>query len=77
MEDDQSADSASYISEPERRGDIVGLSNIDTSGERYTWMFRTFLRIVAEELRAAGAVPATIVPFCSEHVDYPSDAQVA
>jgi hypothetical protein len=26
-------------------------------------MFRTFLRIVAEELRDAGAVPTKIVPF--------------
>jgi hypothetical protein len=69
MEDDEAADSASYISDPERLGDFVGLSNIDTHGERYTWMFRTYLRIVAEELRAMGAVPAKIVPFPSNSRD--------
>jgi hypothetical protein len=63
VEDEEAADSVSYISYPERVGDLVGLSTIDTKGERYTWMFRTFLRIVAEELRAMGAVPAKIVPF--------------
>ena len=65
MEDEEEAYTPNYISAPERRGDVVGLSNIDTKGERYTWMFRTFLRIVAEELRAEGAVPAKIVPFSS------------
>ncbi len=63
MEDEEAADSASYISDPERVGDLVGLSTIDTHGERYTFMFRTFLRIVAEELLAEGVVPAKIVPF--------------
>ena len=63
MEDEDDAYTPNYIAEPERRGDLVGLSNIDTKGERYTWMFRTFLRIVAEELRAEGAVPAKIIPF--------------
>ena len=57
----------------ERRGEVAGLDNIDTEGERYTWMFRTMLRIVAEELRAEGAVPAKIVPFPSG----PIDAQLA
>jgi hypothetical protein len=69
--------SPNYISEPERRDEVTGLPNIDTAGERYTWMFRTFLRIVAEELRAAGAVPATIVPFPSSPIDYPTDAELA
>lgn len=52
-----------YVSEPRIWNDIVGIDTIDTKGERYPWMFRTFLRIVAEELRAAGAVPARIIPF--------------
>jgi hypothetical protein len=69
MEDEDEAYTPNYISGPERRGDVVGLSNIDTKGERYTWMFRTFLRIVAEELRAEGAVPAKIVPFSSDWTD--------
>jgi hypothetical protein len=57
-----------YVSAPERVGDIVGISNIDTKGVRLPWMFRTFLRIVAEELRSAGAVPARIIPFLTpEH----------
>lgn len=57
-----------YVSAPERVGDIVGISNIDTKGMRLPWMFRTFLRIVAEELRSAGAVPARIIPFLTpEH----------
>ena len=64
-EDEDAARTPDYISEPQRRGDIVGISRIDTLGRRYTWMFRTFLRIVAEELRAAGAVPAKIIPFPS------------
>ncbi len=62
-DDEEDAYSPNYVSDPERVGDLVGLSNIDTKGERYPWMFRTFLRIVAEELRDAGAVPAKIVPF--------------
>jgi len=53
----------SYVSEPEKSGLLVGISNIDTQGERYPWMFRTFLRILAEELRRDQAVPAKIVPF--------------
>ena len=65
MEDAEAAYTPNYISAPVRRGDVVGLSNIDTKGERYTWMFRTFLRIVSEELRNVGAVPAKIVPFTS------------
>lgn len=52
-----------YVSSPERVGDIVGIAHIDTKGVRLPWMFRTFLRIVAEELRAAEAVPARIIPF--------------
>jgi hypothetical protein len=52
-----------YISEPEKSGQLVGISNIDTEGERYRWMFRTFLRIVAEELRRGKALPARIGPF--------------
>jgi hypothetical protein len=75
-----------YVSGPERTGDVVGIANIDTKGERYPWMFRTFLRIVAEELRAAHAVPARIIPFFTpdwlawmrEHgVTYPSHDQLA
>ena len=62
-DDEEDAYSPNYVSDPERVGDLVGLSNIDTKGERYTWMFRTYLRIVAEELRAVGVVPAKIVPF--------------
>lgn len=62
-DDEDDAYTPNYISGPQRVGDLVGLSNIDTKGERYPWMFRTFLRIVAEELRDADAVPAKIVPF--------------
>lgn len=59
---------ANYVSDPERFGDIVGISNIDTKGQRLPWMFRSYLRIVAEELRNAGAVPARIIPFLTpEH----------
>jgi hypothetical protein len=70
-----------YISGAERHGDIVGISNIDTKGVRYPWMFRTFLRILAEELRQADAVPARIIPFLTaealtwlaeRHERYPS-----
>jgi hypothetical protein len=64
-EDEDESYTPNYISDPQRRGDLVGLATIDTKGERYTWMFRTFLRIVAEELRTHGAVPAKIVPFPS------------
>lgn len=52
-----------YVSEPEGYTSVVGISNIDTKGERYTWLERTALRIVAEELRRAGALPARIVPY--------------
>jgi hypothetical protein len=76
MEDEEAAYTPNYISDPERRGDVVGLSNIDTKGERYTWMFRTFLHIVAEELRAEGVVPAKIVPFSDRPFSYPSDGQL-
>jgi hypothetical protein len=77
MEDEAEAYTPNYISDPERQGDLVGLANIDTRGERYTWMLRTFLRIISEELRAMGAVPAKIVPFLSGPEDYPSDAELA
>lgn len=70
IEDEENAYTPNYISSPERCGDVVGLANIDTKGEHYTWMF-------AEELRAEGAVPAKIVPFPSGPIDYPSDAQLA
>lgn len=69
--------SPQYVSEAERRGDVVGWSTLDTTGRRYPWMFRTILRIVAEELRAAGALPARIVPFSSSRIHYPSDAELA
>ncbi len=36
--------------------------DIDSDGVWAPWMFRTLLRIVAEELRAAAAVPARITP---------------
>jgi hypothetical protein len=74
--DEDAAYTPNYISAPERRGDIVGLANIDTKGERYTWMFRTFLRIIAEELRAEGAVPAKLIPFTSSPDDYPTDDEL-
>lgn len=61
-EDDESY-SPDHISQAVRDGDIVGIANIDTKGERFPWMFRTFLRILAEELRRADAVPARIIPF--------------
>ena len=63
--DDEQDDSytINYVSDPQIDGAVVGLSNIDTKGMRPPWMMRTFLRIVAEELRAAGALPARIVPF--------------
>ncbi len=63
-EDELEADyTPNHVPTPEQAGDIVGISTIDTKGVRLPWMFRTFLRIVAEELRAAGAVPARIIPF--------------
>ncbi len=62
-EDNEEAYSPDHISQAVREGDIVGIANIDTNGERYPWMFRTFLRIIAEELRRAQAVPARIIPF--------------
>ena len=77
--------SPNYVSHAVRIGDVVGIANIDTKGERYPWMFRTFLRIVAEELRGAQAVPARIIPFITpdrlawmrEHrVTYPSHSQL-
>jgi hypothetical protein len=79
MEGDDDAYTPNYISDPERSGDVVGFSTIDTKGERYTWMLRTFLRIVAEELRAEGALPAKIVPFPfpGEPTHYPTDAELA
>lgn len=52
-----------HVSGAERFGDVAGIADIDTKGERFPWMFRTFLRIVAEELRAADAVPSRIIPF--------------
>jgi hypothetical protein len=78
--------SPSFVSGAERIGDVVGIANIDTESERYPWMFRTFLRIVAEELQAARAAPARIIPFFTpewiewmrEHgVIYPSHDQLA
>lgn len=74
-----------YVSEAERSGMVVGINNIDTQGERYPWMFRTFIRIVAEELRRAGAVPARIVPYLDpdtqqwlkeRHERYPTDSEL-
>ena len=62
-DEEEDAFTISYVSDPELDGDVVGLSNIDMDGMRLPWMLRTFLRIVAEELRAAGAVPARIIPF--------------
>jgi hypothetical protein len=51
------------VSDPEGYTGVVGISDIDTKGVRYVWLERTVLRIVAEELREAGAVPARIVPY--------------
>jgi hypothetical protein len=62
-DDDADYFTPNYVSAAERYGDIVGISTIDTKGVRYPWMLRTFLRITAEELREAGAVPARIIPF--------------
>ena len=53
----------SYVSDPEGYTGVVGISNIDTDGVRFVWLERTTLRIVAEELRKVGAVPARIVPY--------------
>lgn len=53
----------SFVSDPESYTGVVGISNIDTDGVRHPWLLRTALRIVAEEVRAAGAVPARIVPY--------------
>jgi hypothetical protein len=74
-----------YVSEAERSGMVVGIQNVDTKGERYPWMFRSFIRVVAEELRRAGAVPARIVPYLDpdtqqwlkeRHERYPTDSEL-
>lgn len=62
-DDERYSMTSPYISEPEQVGQVVGISNIDTEGEIQVWFERTVLRIIAEELRRAGAVPARIVPF--------------
>lgn len=53
----------SFVSDPESYTGVVGINNIDTDGVRHTWLLRTALRIVAEEIRRVGAVPARIVPY--------------
>ncbi|PFG18254.1 hypothetical protein ATK74_2838 [Propionicimonas paludicola] len=74
-----------YLSEPEGYTGVVGISNFDTKGVAFVWLERTTLRIVAEELRRSGAVPARIVPYLDvdtlawlrEHGEtYPSDAEL-
>ncbi|SDB87152.1 hypothetical protein GA0111570_105300 [Raineyella antarctica] len=76
----------SYVSDAEIIDGTAVITNIDTDGEHHPWMFRTFLRIVAEELRRAGAVPARISPprtpelqewLASRGTAFPTDAELA
>jgi hypothetical protein len=52
-----------YLSDPESYTGVIGISNFDTKGVRLVWLQRTTLRILAEELRRADALPARIVPY--------------
>lgn len=76
----------SYVSEAEIIDGVATVTTIDTDGEHYPWMFRTFLRITAEELRRTGAVPAHIGPpqtaalqewLADRGTRYPTDAELA
>jgi hypothetical protein len=74
-----------YVSEPRIVDGLAVVDHIDTEGEFFTWAFRTYLRITAEELRRAGTVPAHIeVPLLPEVLDwvasrgtrFPTDAEL-